>query len=343
MVNNNPMSASRAKNTGLKTPRVVMDLYHQRSEDFEMASQKTTSQGFVRLGTKRMRLREWCNLPCYEGQCNTEANLDAALKPNGYLRGNFTPTWSSVAAFVRDGVMHIVDGHTRALGWKLGKIAPPPDGMVDVTVYEVHSDEEADELYNTFDNPKSAKDYADKIFGQMRKMGLTDKFETKFLRNGQFAHALKMSTGTRSIDVSLPRIRDALVMLDGIHPKQGLFRSGILMAAILTTRAFGQDAVTKFWGPYNARDFVVKGKKMNGPAALDKRNQYFLMMHLRGGEEEKAICLYAMDVCQKHLAGKTILMTAEPRLDEMIDEMLDLEKIPAFCKRFGLEYGAGVK
>ncbi|CDQ10543.1 hypothetical protein [Acidithiobacillus ferrivorans] len=206
MVSQERVAARDAEIAETKTPRVVMGLSHQHSEDSEMAAQKRTqSQGIVRLGTKRMRLKEWCNLPCYEGQCNTETNLEAALKPNGYLRGDFTPTWSTVAAFVRDGVMHIVDGHTRALGWKLGKIAPPPDGMVDVTVYEVHSDEEADELYNTFDNAKSAKDYADKIYGKMRKMGLTDELQTKFLRNGQFVHALKMSTGTKSVDVSLPR------------------------------------------------------------------------------------------------------------------------------------------
>jgi hypothetical protein len=301
------------------------------------------SRGIVKLGTKRMRLKEWCNLPCFDGQRNTEANLEDALKSNGRFRGEFMPTWSAVDAFVMDGVLHVVDGHTRALGWKLGKIAPPPDGMVDVTIYEVHSEDEAEALYDTFNSPGGVKDYADKIFGKMRKMGLTDQLKTTFLRNGVFANALKASTGTRSVDVSMPRVRDALVMLDGIHPKQGLFRTGILMAAFLTIRAFGQEAVTKFWGPYNARDFVVKGKKMNGPAALDKRNQHFLMMHLRGGEEEKAICLYAMDICQKHLAGKTILMTTEPRFDVMIDEMMDLEGIKAFCKRFGLEYGAGSK
>lgn len=310
-----------------------------------MAAQKNTqSRGIIDLGTKRMRLKEWCNLPCFDGQRNTDLRLTKATRPGGHLTGEFMPTWSNVAAYLLDGVLHIVDGHTRALGWKSGTVAPPPDGFVKVSIYEVHSNDEAQDLYDTFDNDKTSKDTTDKIYGKMRQMGLADHLNTSFLKNGGFAHALKMAAGPRSsVDLLLPRVQDALLLVDSINPKKGLFRTGILAAAFITTRAFGQEAVTKFWAPYNAREFVVKGKKMNGPAALDKRNQYFLMMHLRGGEEEKAICLYAMDVCQKHLAGKTILMTAEPRFDEMIDEMLDLEKIPAFCKRFGLEYGAWSK
>ncbi|MDA8154703.1 MAG: hypothetical protein M0003_18655 [Acidithiobacillus sp.] len=310
-----------------------------------MAAQKNaSSHGIIEIGTKRMKLKEWCNLPCFDGQRNTELRLEKAIRPGGHLSGDFMPTWTKVAAYYLDGVLHIVDGHTRALGWKTGKVTPPPDGMVKVDVYEVHSPEEAQELYDTFDNDKTSKNTADKIYGKMRQMGLTDQLKTAFLKNGGFAHALKMAAGPRvSIDLLLPRVQDALLLLDQINPKKGLFRTGILAAAFVTIRAFGQEAVTQFWGPYNARDFVVKGKKMNGPAALDKRNQLFLLAHLRGGEEEKAICLYAMDVCQKHLAGKTILLTSEPRFDEMIDEMLDLEKIPAFCKRLGLEYGAGSK
>lgn len=310
-----------------------------------MAAQKSTqSRGIIDLGTKRMRLKEWCNLPCFDGQRNTEMHLEEATRPGRHLSGNFMPTWSKVAAYYMGGVLHIVDGHTRALGWKSGKVAPPPDGSVSVAIYEVHSLEEAQALYDAFDNDKTSKDTADKIYGKMRQMGLTDQLKTSFLKNGGFAHALKMAAGPRtSVDLLLPRVQNALLLLDPINPKKGLFRTGILAAALITIRAFGQDATTKFWGPYNAREFVLKGKKMNGPAALDKRNQLFLMAHLRGGEEEKAICLYAMDVCQKHLAGKTILLTSEPRFDEMIDEMLDLEKIPAFCKRFGLEYGAGSK
>lgn len=39
-----------------------------------MAAQKNTqSRGIVDLGTKRMRVKEWCNLPCFDGQRNKDA------------------------------------------------------------------------------------------------------------------------------------------------------------------------------------------------------------------------------------------------------------------------------
>lgn len=39
-----------------------------------MAAQKNTkSRGIVDLGSKRMRVKEWCNLPCFDGQRNKDA------------------------------------------------------------------------------------------------------------------------------------------------------------------------------------------------------------------------------------------------------------------------------
>ncbi|MHB1321865.1 MAG: hypothetical protein ACYCY0_09925 [Acidithiobacillus ferrivorans] len=67
MVSQERVAARAAEIVESKTPRVVMDLSHQHSEDSEMTAQKNTqSRGIIDLGTKRMRLKEWCNLPCLE-------------------------------------------------------------------------------------------------------------------------------------------------------------------------------------------------------------------------------------------------------------------------------------
>ncbi len=189
-----------------------------------------------------MDVDDWISLRTHPRQRNIERHSKA---PHWEMvrkaKGALAQPVRHVAAAEYKGVLYKVDGHTRAYLWE-HELLPRPKSVI-ATVYRVHSKEEFNKLYNTFDVNTAAENAADQLSGAYRFHKLN--LESKRLKHGflmdAIALALRGTTtrnrkkGWKSIDLydAVGAFKSALLTLDKINPSANIFFSGVVAAALI--------------------------------------------------------------------------------------------------------------
>ena len=193
--------------------------------------------------TLEMSTGTWIDLADHPKQRNVERQ---ARKPHWRLAqrasGAVKDALRLVAAADLEGTLHKVDGHTRALLWRLGKL-PAPD-TVFVTVHRVRSRDELDALYDVFHVPAAGENAYDQVYGAFRQVGLSLK--SRRLREGFFASALNIALRgvgkpqqdkrhTEPIDIyaAVEAFKAELEFLDSVDPQPEVFYTGVVAAALI--------------------------------------------------------------------------------------------------------------
>jgi hypothetical protein len=158
-----------------------------------------------------------------------------------------------------DGERWKFDGHTRALFWERG-LAPAPK-VLTVHVYPVLDAADAMEHYDRFDSRAAVKTGAHELQGAFNEHNCHPKSE--LLARGNIGNALriadhlwegKWATNRAPIGEIVARWKRPLRLLDSIDPhsppRTHRFAGPVIVAALLTFRKYGNDAVP-FWTQYN--------------------------------------------------------------------------------------------
>lgn len=169
------------------------------------------------------------------------------------------PSHGVVTVALLKGVFWMVEGHTRLFIWESDKYEVTPPGNLDLVVYEVEAPADVTALYAVFNNPVASKKAHDEVYGTYRE---TDSFPaTKWFldgRNSSGIRAAYMATigrvGTScasvAVDVAVREFMPEILLLDKITPNRRKFSTGVLAAALITIRAYGEAAL-EFWRLYN--------------------------------------------------------------------------------------------
>lgn len=220
-----------------------------------------------------MSVDEWLNVPSNPRQRDTEKHLQRArhlLVPS--------PTHRRVAmASTRDGRRHWkLDGHTRALGWQRGMI-PRPENL-NVAVFYVDSQLEAEELYTTFDAGEAVETGSDKVYGAYQALGW--KPQSKYLMMMGVNTAVRVAQGLaegarRASKDSIYRLvgdwLQELKRADTFNPDHKRFSAALLTACIVSFRKYPDDQkVYDFWVRYNEDSGEKIGEAMDPVEGLTR-------------------------------------------------------------------------
>jgi hypothetical protein len=143
-----------------------------------------------------------------------------------------------------EGKLYKVDGHTRALLWRQGKLKRP--ASVYATVYRCKTRAELIELYGTFDSQAAVEKQQDRVTGAMRQLQL--HLKSKRLRYGAITDALSIAVRGvargkdafgkhyEEFDVyeAMEAFAPELRLLDAVDPQPEIFHTGVVAAALLT-------------------------------------------------------------------------------------------------------------
>jgi len=196
---------------------------------------------------EKMPIDEFMALPPVFCQRQTDYR---APKIKKLLKKRFFPSHLDVAVFEYPcGARVKGNGNTRDVCWKEFKedgdyhIIP---SHVKATIYQVSNDDEARDLYYTFDSDDSVEKAPDKITGVYRALGLS--FNTAKIAKGNIGKSLQYcsdgrdsnSTSSRSLDwfEVIKDFKDELTTLDKLRPKKH-FDANIICAALMMLKRHG--------------------------------------------------------------------------------------------------------
>jgi len=146
-----------------------------------------------------MSINDWIDVPDNPRQRDTAKRASTARKRH---LAKYQKPHKVVFAASKDGaVLCKLDGHTRAFLWESGDLETPPDGKVEVVLFEVASMHEAKELYDMLDCQTVSKKPSDTIFGACREIGL--KLDSSLLKGCSFTTQLKIATSKNMTNVNL--------------------------------------------------------------------------------------------------------------------------------------------
>lgn len=250
------------------------------------------------LDTVPMRVADFCAVPDWIGQRDTERHLAFALKRH---LSSYSPAQARVAmAVLPDGRRYKLDGHTRALAWSRGLLKAPPIVMVDV--YYPKSVDEARALYRTFDAPEAAERAADRVHEALREAGLAGRLKSPLLAKGGIARALLLATGESDMLLAVRASRGALLALDALDPPAKLFRSGVLAAALAELRAAAGEALP-FWEAYARRRGIKDALGMDAPEALARVVDHLRAARSFGGAADFDLARLALALSDGYRRG----------------------------------------
>lgn len=247
-----------------------------------------------------MTPEEWASVPDNTGQRDTELHARGAhhlyKKSPAHLVVNM--------AQAPDGRRWKLDGHTRSYLWSTGKVTPPE--MLAVDVYEVQDEEDAEVLYRHFDNKDAAETSKDQLASAARINGI--KFESAFMRRGQFAMALKDLSRMAGMPVpandqdALNRAvffyKEPLEILDSMDIKAARFPSGILMGALAILKRYGKEA-EPYLKLYQEDAGIKDGKLMDAVEALGQ----VLMGKATGQSSTRSVAQRQNDIFRRTLTA----------------------------------------
>jgi len=142
--------------------------------------------------------------------------------------------------------MHLCDGHTRRLFFKMYPDAQPNHPVI-VTVYSVDNAEAYKAIYNAYDSADSVEVVAHKIQGAFRALGILDKVTSPKLKSGGIGTAISIAypgDHRDSIADKVSFFKDEILLLDSLNvfsPNdkdlkfQTLWAAGLMLAKMYNT------------------------------------------------------------------------------------------------------------
>jgi hypothetical protein len=213
-----------------------------------------------------MSVNDWIDVPDNPRQRDTEKRAKIARRKH---LSRYEKPHRVVFAASKDGsILCKIDGHTRALLWKEGDLQTPPDGKVEVIIFEVSGLAEAKQIYDMMDAQSVSKKPSDNIFGACREMGF--KLDSYLLRRCEFATQLKIATtGKRFTGDVYPMVKEwkkELVELDKMALSS---RYTILISVMLTAiRYDGADKACEFFTKLENNEGVKSSSGYDGIESL---------------------------------------------------------------------------
>lgn len=215
--------------------------------------------GGTKLSSKRlpadleiilMRPEEWAAVPSIDVQRDTEAH---AAKIEPHMRTFLSPHREVQAARLPDGSMVKLNGHSRDLLWRSGRI-PAPDTLV-VTVHMVEDLAQARQLYWAYDNASAVETSTDKVFGACRRLGM--EFTSAYCKEMRFSAALTPITPSHIKDkgARTEYWQEELKVLDRLGVKRAVFINPVTSIFLHTTRHYGDTSLV-FWITFAERGGV---------------------------------------------------------------------------------------
>jgi hypothetical protein len=213
------------------------------------------------------------------------------------------------AARLPNGELTKLDGHTRSLMWQRGDVDKPE--KLNVVVYDVHSIEEAKELYTHYDSQAAVEKAADRVYGGLRESGIGAVSD--IVRNGLIANAINIvsrNIGMKGREYEVMRtISASIAFLDTLNLRRGMLPTGIVGAILLTHHKHGTKA-ERFWRAVLAD----RGTKANGQMdGIQAAHEVIVWARGRyGGGQNEKVCRRAITAFEKWSVGESLQRLPRP-------------------------------
>jgi hypothetical protein len=191
-----------------------------------------------------MTVKKWISIPDHPRQRNTEARARTAAQR--HLK-TFKPPHAFVDAVVFKGTMYKLNGHTRSFLWEQGKLEPPPDGKIRVSIVETSKEEEFLNLYDMYDSQAAVKRSHDSLFGAVQQAGLqlTSPLLARFGFTTQLRRAANDMTSKKTIYVIVDAWKPELEALDRMQLSRGV--PFLVTIALIAIRRDGEESARGFF------------------------------------------------------------------------------------------------
>ncbi len=120
-----------------------------------------------------MSVEKFCNLPDHPKQRNTMRRAIKYSRPGKHL-AKAHHMHMLVQAVQFKGKIYKLDGHTRAVLWKNGKLEPFSND-VSVIMHQVDNEDDFINFYDAVDNPMPPKKSTDRIYSALKLKGIIGK------------------------------------------------------------------------------------------------------------------------------------------------------------------------
>jgi len=236
-----------------------------------------------------MSVVNWIDVPDNPRQRNTERRAKSARIK--HLAKYQKPHRVVFAASKNGNILCKIDGHTRALLWKLGELDTPPDSKVEVVLFEVSGLQEAKDLYDMLDAQATVKVPADNIYGACRELGF--RLDSYLLRRCAIATQLKIATTGKKFSGNLYAMvkswKEELIALDKLNLGSG---NTILISVMLVAiRRDGVDKAGEFFTKLEKNEGLKSTKGYDGIELLGR------VMEVRRSEKRTAGYDNLMEIC----------------------------------------------
>jgi hypothetical protein len=213
-----------------------------------------------------MSVEKWIDVPENPRQRNTEKRANYARLH--HLR-EYSPIHRFVfAATIGGDIACKLDGHTRALLWKLGELERPPSGKVVTLLVAVRSMADAKRLYDQCDARSATKKPSDVIFGATRENDF--RLSSSLLRGCKFSDQLRIASGRNNINHDLYALvrtwKPHLIALDGMALTSNY--TILIAAMLLAIRRDGVARAGEFFATLDQNKGTKTAQGMDGPEAL---------------------------------------------------------------------------
>ena len=236
-----------------------------------MAQPKKTNNPLIKTPTIYMSVDDWIDVKDCEIQRDTMKHAKRTTRPNGHLAKYDEAHRYVTMAQLPNGKYIKLDGHTRALLWSLEELerpkGMPTNRQLIVTVIQCKDQADIRHWYGTFDNKRATESNRDLLDGALGYHKIDLKHGYLFQNTGLMS-AIQYTIWPEKwvdlqtinfIDLTRPWLDAIRTMDSGEFPNHLLFRSPVLLAALMSFRRDGNRALS-FWEGFH-NDIGIKDKK----------------------------------------------------------------------------------
>jgi hypothetical protein len=262
------------------------------------------------IGTKSFTVKEWFAVCDNPRQRDTEkravkASRDHLKKPS--------PAHTFVhVCRLPNGRYVKLDGHTRALLWSDGRLEAPNE--IIACVYSIASMQEAEELYDHFDNQSAVETGNDRLSGAFRKSEIVPT--SALLKTGGILSAFNLMRPGKPRDAIygiVEQWKPELLILDTITATPTAVPAALLCGCLLTIRKHGERAAD-FWRLYGAGG----GTRIDGASCgVDELTRFVADARARkylGANRAMSTnqCGRAISCCEAWISGRRFTTGSKP-------------------------------
>lgn len=210
---------------------------------------------------KNMDVSSFCSLPDHPKQRETTLRAIRTNSPGKHLSSP-DKMHMDVKAVRYQGKIYKLDGHTRAILWKSGKLKSFSNKVLCI-IYEAENEKEFHKMYDRCDSADSVEKGQDRIYSALKICGIKHKNIFKYPTHGLTSAMRELTPDYRGeknmvplVQTWLPEIK-ALSRITGLSPK--IMPSSFIAGFIMTHRYARQRkanpaSVIEFFTKYASRE-----------------------------------------------------------------------------------------